>query len=222
MNWITVGGVTEWADPSAFQAEDRAECGVPLRPSKQEIATSEMGVPRSSCDAEFLSRLWQLGVILARQAVTPMTAGLPPATDALLQRGELAKSAKRRHSLGCKPQERGHQLENVAGTDDQGGQSGRSQARATDRSALWRRFPAVRSPVGMAADVVMDHAGCRFRKLRFVRIDGAIRRGSDAQQCLRTARLGVCRAHPSRAKCELVLHCNRCCISQEFAEGALR
>ena len=63
---------------------------------------------------------------------------------------------------------------------------------------------------------------CRFRKLKFVHIDGAIRRGSDAQQCLRTARLGVCRAHPSRAKCELVLHCNRCCISQEFAEGALR
>src|SRR5271157_1822753 len=62
----------------------------------------------------------------------------------------------------------------------------------------------------------------RFRKLRFVRIDGAVRQGSDAQQCLRTARLGVCRAHPSRAKCELVLHCNRCCISQEFAEGTLR
>ena len=57
----------------------------------------------------------------------------------------------------------------------------------------------------------------RFRKLRFVHIDGEVRQGSDAQQCLRAARLGVCRAHPSGAKCELVLHCNRCCISQEFA-----
>ena len=32
-------------------------------------------------------------VILAGHAVTPMTAGLPSATDAPLQRGELAKSA---------------------------------------------------------------------------------------------------------------------------------
>jgi hypothetical protein len=31
--------------------------------------------------------------------------------------------------------------------------------------------------------------GCRFRKVRFVHIDGVTRRGSEGRQCLRTARL---------------------------------
>jgi hypothetical protein len=35
-------------------------------------------------------------IILARHAVTPMTAGLPPASDAPLQRSELARSATTR------------------------------------------------------------------------------------------------------------------------------
>ena len=54
---------------------------------------------------------------------------------------------------------------------------------------------------------------CRFRKIRFVHIDGVTRRGSDGRQCLRTARLRACKAHPSRGKRESVLHCNRWRIS---------
>ncbi len=52
--------------------------------------------------------------------------------------------------------------------------------------------------------------------------DGLTRRGSDEQQCLRTARSHVCRAHPSRVKGESVSHCNRRRISQELAEPIKR
>ena len=95
-------------------------------------------------------------------------------------------------------------------------------AATLDQKGSDRRARNYTRPMTRPGELASAWRTCRFRKLRFVRIDGAIRRGSDAQQCLRAARLGVCRAHPSRAKCELVLHCNRCCISQEFAEGALR
>jgi hypothetical protein len=57
---------------------------------------------------------------------------------------------------------------------------------------------------------------------RFVRIDGVARQGSDAQQCLRTARSGACRERPSRAKREFAICCNRWRTSQEFVEGARR
>jgi hypothetical protein len=46
-------------------------------------------------------------------------------------------------------------------------------------------------------------------KSRFVRIDGAARQGLDAQQCLRTARFGACKARPFLAKREYALHYNR-------------
>jgi putative CocE/NonD family hydrolase len=59
-------------------------------------------------------------------------------------------------------------------------------------------------------------------KTRFVRIDGEGRQGSKVQQCLRTARSGVCRARPSRAKREFAPYYNRRRISQEFVEDALR
>jgi hypothetical protein len=68
----------------------------------------------------------------------------------------------------------------------------------------------------------LEELSCRFRKIRFVYIDGVTRRGSDGRQCLRTARLRACKAHPSRGKREYVLRCNRRHISQEFAEGVPR
>ena len=84
-------------------------------------------------------------------------------------------------------------------------------------------------PAGEAALVSPDSVSWRVFKnplslpnTRFARTDGAIRRGSDAQQCLRTAQLGACKERPSRAKREFALHYNRRHISQEFVEGALR
>src|SRR5437764_5475164 len=59
-------------------------------------------------------------------------------------------------------------------------------------------------------------------KTRFERIDDVARQGSDAQQGVLTARSGVCRERPSRAKREFALHYNRWHISQGFVEGALR
>jgi hypothetical protein len=46
-------------------------------------------------------------------------------------------------------------------------------------------------------------------KSRFVRIDGAGRQGLDAQQWLRTAGFGACKARPFLAKREYALHYNR-------------
>jgi hypothetical protein len=44
MNWITVGGVTEWVGPYALpEADDRAECGVPLRPSNRNLRPVKQG-----------------------------------------------------------------------------------------------------------------------------------------------------------------------------------
>jgi hypothetical protein len=57
-------------------------------------------------------------------------------------------------------------------------------------------------------------------KSRFERTDDVGRQGSDAQRCLRTARLGVCRVRPSRAKHAFVPRYNRWHISQGFGEGA--
>jgi hypothetical protein len=57
---------------------------------------------------------------------------------------------------------------------------------------------------------------------RFAHTDDASRQGSDAQQCLRIARLGACRERPSRAKREFALRYSRKHILQEFVEGALR
>ena len=42
---------------------------------------------------------------------------------------------------------------------------------------------------------------------KFERTDGAIRQGSDTQQCLQIARSDVCRARPSGAKREAAPHC---------------
>jgi hypothetical protein len=52
--------------------------------------------------------------------------------------------------------------------------------------------------------------------------DDVARQGSDAQQRLRTARSGVCRARPSRAKHAVAPRYNRRHISQGFVEGAPR
>jgi hypothetical protein len=59
-------------------------------------------------------------------------------------------------------------------------------------------------------------------KTRSVRIDCAVRQGSDTQQYLRTVRSGVCGARPSRAKREFALRYNMWCTSLEFVEGARR
>ena len=45
---------------------------------------------------------------------------------------------------------------------------------------------------GSTREIIGLFQACRFRKLKFVRIDGAVRQGSDAQRCLRTARLSSC------------------------------
>src|SRR6266481_2631394 len=42
-------------------------------------------------------------------------------------------------------------------------------------------------------------------KTRFERIDGVVRQGLDTRQCLRIARLAVCRARPSRASPRLIV-----------------
>ena len=67
-----------------------------------------------------------------------------------------------------------------------------------------------------------DVGGVSLPKTRFVCIDGGARQESDAQQPLRSARLGVCRACPSQAKREFAFHYNRWHISQEFVEGDVR
>jgi hypothetical protein len=59
-------------------------------------------------------------------------------------------------------------------------------------------------------------------KSRFERTDDVARQGSDAQRRLRTARSGVCRARPSRAKHAFAPRYNRWHISQGFGEGAPR
>src|SRR5437879_7674021 len=43
-----------------------------------------------------------------------------------------------------------------------------------------------------------DAVDLSLPKIRFVRIDGAARQGSDVQQHLRSVRSGACREHPSR------------------------
>src|SRR6516162_2659612 len=55
----------------------------------------------------------------------------------------------------------------------------------------------------LAPKTTVSHS-CRFRKVRFVHIDGVARRGSGEQQCLRTARSHACRAHPSRLKTQII------------------
>ena len=72
------------------------------------------------------------------------------------------------------------------------------------------------------AATVAESGGVSLLKTRFERIDDVARQGSDAQQRVLTARSGVCRARPSRAKREFALHYNRWHISQGFVEGALR
>src|SRR3984893_14159645 len=63
-------------------------------------------------------------------------------------------------------------------------------------------------------------AGCRRAKAcRFRNLDEVARQGSDAQQRLRTAQSGVCRARPSRARHAFAPRYNRWHISQGFGEG---
>src|SRR6516162_3197377 len=59
-------------------------------------------------------------------------------------------------------------------------------------------------------------------KTRFVRIDGEARQGSDTQQCLRTARSGVCRVRPCQARGASAPHYSSWRNSKECAEGDLR
>ena len=59
-------------------------------------------------------------------------------------------------------------------------------------------------------------------KTRFERIDDVVRQGLDTRQCLRIARLAVCRARLSRAKRASAPHCNRKRISKGFVEDARR
>src|SRR6202035_3136702 len=69
-------------------------------------------------------------------------------------------------------------------------------------------------PPGSRASLVVS-----LPKSRFERADDVARQGSDAQQRLRTAQSGVCRAHPSRAKHAFASRYNRWHISQGFGEG---
>src|SRR5580704_4518801 len=64
--------------------------------------------------------------------------------------------------------------------------------------------------------------GLSLPKSGFERIDDVARQGLDAQQRLRTARSGVCRACPSRAKHAFASRYNRWHISHGFGEGAPR
>jgi hypothetical protein len=59
----------------------------------------------------------------------------------------------------------------------------------------------------------LQQQGVSLLKTRFERTDGGARQESDARQCFRTARSGVCRARPSRAKREFARHYNRRNIS---------
>jgi hypothetical protein len=59
-------------------------------------------------------------------------------------------------------------------------------------------------------------------EIRFERTDDGARQGSGAQQRLRTARSGVCRARPSQAKHVFASHYNKRYISQGFGEGVPR
>jgi len=78
---------------------------------------------------------------------------------------------------------------------------------------------------------VLSGARCRrklsFIPCRFRNRDSSIpmmepAKGSDAQQRLRTARVAVCRARPSRAKRAFASHDNRSRISQGFVDDAPR
>jgi hypothetical protein len=57
-------------------------------------------------------------------------------------------------------------------------------------------------------------------KSRFERTDDGARQGSGAQQRLRTARSGVCRARLSQAKHAFALRYNKWHMTQGFGEGA--
>jgi Transposase domain (DUF772) len=74
-----------------------------------------------------------------------------------------------------------------------------------------RKPPKVTSPTDLS-----------LPKSRFERTDDVARQGSDPQQRLRTARSGVCRACPSRAKHAFAPRYNRWHISKGFGEGAPR
>ena len=69
---------------------------------------------------------------------------------------------------------------------------------------------------------LLAERGMSLPKSRFERTDDVARQESDAQRRLRTARLGVCRARPSRAKHAFAPRYNRWHISQGFGEGAQR
>ncbi len=66
------------------------------------------------------------------------------------------------------------------------------------------------------------HKALSLPKSRFERTDDVARQGSDAQQRLRTAQSGACRARPSRARHAFAPRYNRWRISQGFVEGVPR